>query len=1226
VRVTAQLVEAASGNHLWAERYDRDLEDIFAVQDEVTRTVVSTVVGRIDAVGHQRASRMSPDSLKAYDLVLRAKPLIYRFTRSDNAEARELLERAIALDPDNAQTHASLSTSHQLDWVSHWVKDGDAALAEALRRAKEAVALDDSDSHSHWALGSAYLFGREYDKARFHLEKAIDLNPNDVEARTVYGMFLGYVGETDEALAEFGRARQVDPHDLNWLPWLQGFAVFTVPRFEEAIALLEPMEDPHNEVRALLAASYAYVGRSDEAALMLESFLRAAEDEMVDFPGRSLAAWMQNWHSLVPYKDEADRDIWYDGLRKAGLKDASEAVETGDAGQIPSLQLPDKPSIAVLPFANMSGDPEQDYLSDGFTAELITELARFPHIAVASRNASFAYKGKAVEASEAARDLGARFILEGSVERHRNRFRITARLVDGTSGQNVWAERFDGDQEDIFALKDEVIQKIAATLGSSFGGTVFRAARRRSGEGHTPDWRAYDYLLEGIRHEQSTTDENIRKAIECYEKALELDPRFARACTALAMNHFWQWWLGWSDRPDESLKRARECAEMAAALDPNDYEPHWALGSLKFHSGAMDEAVAEYARALELNPNDADLLAAWGRRLAHLGRAEEGIETIKKAMRLNPHYPEMYLWYLGAASFIGERYDDAIAALTRMRNPNIDSLAYLAASYSCAGRAEEAEEVARRLERDPAFSYDNWIETQPFKNPADRDRLTAALHELGLDARDPAPAAQDDAAPAARPLPDKPSIAVLPFKNLSGDPEQEYFTDGITEDITTELALKGRSVDVLGLAKELGVTHVVEGSVRRSGDRIRIAAQLAEAETGKQIWSERYDRELEDVFAVQDEVARSIVSTVARRLRIEGEARVQRKHPGSLKAYEYLLQAREPFSLYTPEANATARTLYEKALELDPTYAQALAYLAITHLYDHELSWSAPEAKSLEQGLKLAIRAVDLDESDFETHTALAYAYMHDHQFDRAEFHYDRALALNPNNLAVRAMLLIMRGKPEEAVDLLKKWRRVNPLAPDWDYWLLGIAYYDMGDYEAGVAAFDGMVNRPTEVYGSLAACYAQLGQEKQARTLMAEFHRRARDELANYPGRDREGWRTYWVRGYPYEHPGRLEHRLEGLEKAGLYEGSEPVHSLRAEERGALPLPDKPSIAVLPFKNLSGDPEQEYFTDGITEDITTELALRGRSGGGQGARRRPHRRGECAAFGQPDPHRRPAR
>jgi adenylate cyclase len=319
VRVSAQLVECESGNHVWAERYDRDLEDIFAVQDELTRTVVSTIAGRIEAVGHGRASRMSADSLQAYDLVLRARRHTYAFTRPDNAEAQKLLARAIVLDPANARAHAAFSMSHMLDWFSHWEKEGDDSLTESHRLAKMAVSLDDTDCYAQWSLGCTYLCGRRYRNSRFHLEKALDLNPNDVEARALYGLFLTYIGQPEEALAEYDQAKKVDPHHLTWLPWYYGFAFFTALRFNDAIEVLEPIEQPANEVRGILAASYALVGRLEDANLMLGSFLRAAEDEMVDFPGRSAAVWMQIWHSVVPFKNDADREVWADGLRKAGL-------------------------------------------------------------------------------------------------------------------------------------------------------------------------------------------------------------------------------------------------------------------------------------------------------------------------------------------------------------------------------------------------------------------------------------------------------------------------------------------------------------------------------------------------------------------------------------------------------------------------------------------------------------------------------------------------------------------------------------------------------------------------------------------------------------------------------------------------------------------------------------------------------------------------------------------
>jgi adenylate cyclase len=318
VRVTAQLVESESGNHVWAERYDRDLEDIFAVQDELTRSVVSTVAGRIEVVGHGRASRMSADSLQAYDLVLRARRLNYAFTKPDNKEAERLLHRAIELDSNNARAHAALANCHHLDWLMHWAASGDTSLTEAHRNAKMAVDLDATDSYTQWTLGCSYLFERRHQNSRFHIERALELNPNDVEALALYGLFLTCIGKTDEAIAAYREAEKVDPHHLSWMPWYWGYTYFMASRFEEAIEVSEPIEQPNLEILAVLAASYAYVGRSQKASRALDAFLSTAEEEMVDFPGRSAAAWSRSWNSLRLLMDD-QRKFWAAGLRKAGL-------------------------------------------------------------------------------------------------------------------------------------------------------------------------------------------------------------------------------------------------------------------------------------------------------------------------------------------------------------------------------------------------------------------------------------------------------------------------------------------------------------------------------------------------------------------------------------------------------------------------------------------------------------------------------------------------------------------------------------------------------------------------------------------------------------------------------------------------------------------------------------------------------------------------------------------
>ena len=320
VRVTAQLVDAAAGNHIWAERYDRDLEDIFAIQDELVRTIVATVGGRIDVVGKARAARMSDANLRAYDLYLRGAAAEDGNTKADYQRARQYLERAIELDPGLVVAHHHLSLVNFLEWMAHWVDDRDRAFTDAMNAEKTALALDDADSRVHCQLGMLHLYRREFDEAGQYFEKAIRLNPNDFQAMGLHGYYLAVIGEPERGLEQFDRALRLNPLEPSWIRWLRGIAYFTAERYDDAIADLRLIETPFNEVRGWLAASYAQAGRLDDARATLEEFLRVAEPEMSVFPGRDLGAWDAYWHGAIEYRSEADFDRLYEGLRKAGLR------------------------------------------------------------------------------------------------------------------------------------------------------------------------------------------------------------------------------------------------------------------------------------------------------------------------------------------------------------------------------------------------------------------------------------------------------------------------------------------------------------------------------------------------------------------------------------------------------------------------------------------------------------------------------------------------------------------------------------------------------------------------------------------------------------------------------------------------------------------------------------------------------------------------------------------
>jgi TolB-like protein/DNA-binding SARP family transcriptional activator/Fe-S-cluster formation regulator IscX/YfhJ len=400
----------------------------------------------------------------------------------------------------------------------------------------------------------------------------------------------------------------------------------------------------------------------------------------------------------------------------------------------PALELPDKPSIAVLPFTNLSGDPEQEHFVDAFTEEIITELSRFRNLFVIARHSAFAYKDKAVPVQQVARELGVQYVLEGSVRREAERLRVTAQLVDATTGHHVWAESYDRATEDIFAVRDDVTQEIVATVGSEYGGQVARAVRERAKRKPTDSLKAYEIYLLGYEHEQRYTKEDNAIARQLLEKAVEIDPRFARAYAELAWVHYFDWKWEWSDSPAASGEKAFELAKKAVALDESDSHTHWAMAAMHFYMRHQyDEGVAELDRALALNPNMADLVSEWGYFLSFMGRVEEGIEAMQKAMRLNPHYPEWYLWNTGAGFYNAGRYEEAIADLKKMQQHHQDSRILLAASYAQLGRDEEARAVAAEiLEENPDFSLQRKTEKMYYTTQAGRDHYIECMRKAGL--------------------------------------------------------------------------------------------------------------------------------------------------------------------------------------------------------------------------------------------------------------------------------------------------------------------------------------------------------------------------------------------------------------------------------------------------------------------------------------------------------------
>ncbi|TIM26332.1 MAG: tetratricopeptide repeat protein [Mesorhizobium sp.] len=360
-------------------------------------------------------------------------------------------------------------------------------------------------------------------------------------------------------------------------------------------------------------------------------------------------------------------------------------------------------------------------------------------------------------------------------------------------------------------------------------------------------------------------------------------------------------------------------------------------------------------------------------------------------------------------------------------------------------------------------------------------------------AKEPAPTASG----AALPLPDRPSIAVLPFDNLSGQPEETYFSDGITDDIITGLsrfrslfvvarnssfAFRGKPTSLAEIGRQLGVAYLLEGSIRRAGERVRVTAQLVEADTSMHIWADRYDRGLEDIFAVQEEVARTIVSTLVGRIQDAGLQKSLRRQPASLAAYDCLLRGIAHFRGFGEDDNRKALEMFERAVALDPQYALAHANLVMATLALNGSAAAPPEV--LDAAFARASHALELDPQESHCHRVLAIVWTYRRDYDAAEHHYRRALELNPNDpdrLMQLGNLLALRGRLEEAMGWMQEATRLNPFQPIWYGVRLGVALYSLKRYAEAAQALKRI---PTPGYWSrarLAACYGQLGRSAEA-------------------------------------------------------------------------------------------------------------------------------------------------
>jgi adenylate cyclase len=755
-----------------------------------------------------------------------------------------------------------------------------------------------------------------------------------------------------------------------------------------------------------------------------------------------------------------------------------------------AFELPDKPSIAVLPFENLSGDPQQEYVSDGISEAIINALSKVPRMFVIARNSSFTYKGKPVKVQQVAEELGVQYVLEGSVQRSGEKLRVTTQLIDALKGHHLWSEQYDIKMDDLLAVQDKIAMNILVeTQVKLTDGEQVHLLKRE-----TNSLKAYEKYLEASKYYNRTNREDMYKARQLYEEAIRLDPDFSGAYRGIAATHFWDAARRWSQDPGKSWQLATEYARKALDLDENNSFNLLFWSRIVQGNGDHEQAIEICRRALKMNPNHAAAYEALAGTLFNAGRYEEAIPLQEKAGRLNPFPPASYYRNSGLYYWFAGRHEHAIAASKKALHLNPDDITTfrnLVAIYTTIGQEEKARVAAAEVLRlDPSFTIEREFKTMGWKDREGMERYMDSLRKAGLPEK------------PTRTLPEKPSIAVLPFVNMSDDPKQAYFCDGIADQIITSIskipyilviarnssfAYKGKSVNVQQIAGDLGVRYILEGSLQRDNENVRINIQLVDAKTGGHLWAEYFDRKLDDIFSLQDEVCKNIMVALQVKL-TAGEMARMSADTVSIKAYEKYLKAREHYLRRNREESLVARQLFQEAIALDPEYASTYVEIGWTYLDDIWLGMTKTPAESIAKAEEMVQKAISIRGLTAGENALLSSIHLLKKDWDKAIAYAEKAVEQRPNYAGPNNILgyaLRSNGQYEEAISRFKKAIQLNPIKKIAYLNGLALTYLFSKQYEEAISIWNQTLeNNPNYLYAymGLTMAYWFTGSEDQAR------------------------------------------------------------------------------------------------------------------------------------------------
>jgi TolB-like protein/class 3 adenylate cyclase len=867
-----------------------------------------------------------------------------------------------------------------------------------------------------------------------------------------------------------------------------------------------------------------------------------------------------------------------------------------------AFELPDKPSIAVLPFDYLGANKqENEYLADGMSENIISALAQIPELFVIARNSTFTLKGKAVDVRTVSEQFGVRYVLEGSVQKTGDRIRVTAQLLDGVDGKHLWAETFDRKLDDIFKTQDDITKEIAIAMRVNVADVPGAPWRARG----VTNLKAWALVMQASSEQKKFTTEGNKKAQAFLEKAVEIEETYAQAWA------LWAWVRFTESRytRDESTRQRLAMegigfADKALELDRNNSDAYLAKAALSQMLRDYDAAVPLGEKALQLAPSVAESYATMSMIWRFVGEFDKAVDALSFARRLHPKHPSWYYLVQGHNLTFAGRFTEVIEFWSKHRSKITQRLSApeinLTIAHSALGQIEKAKETAALLRKAwPSVSITGVGAMFPFKDQALLNDRLAWLGKAGIPEQPPGT------------KPEKPAIAVLPFANLSDDKEQEYFADGMTDDLITDLSkisgliviarnsvftYKGKNVKVQEIAKDLNVSHVLEGSVRRDNNQVRINAQLIDATTGEHLWAETFDRAYDDIFSLQDEVTGKIIEALKISLEADERLRIERMPTANLEAYELYLKAREGYRTFLPERYAEALDLFRKAIDLDPDFAEAHAGLAQAAQVIWSDSWLfvMPARQALALAKQSATRALSLDPDNVLALSVFARVNRNQGKHGEAIRLARKAVKSEPNNPIGHYMLahqLAVAGEPLAASSSLEEATRLEPRPSQYSIIGYGWTYIWLRRYGEAVELFEHYREEQPKhnvVWVSLALAVAQahLGDKNKAALEVQRL-------LKAWPAFNYSFYRPFF--GYLGRQED-LEHFIEGLRLAGA-----PQWAFGFRARGQDRLSGDEINTLIDghrFKGrarVSGDFEVQYNKDGSWTWRTANLTFSGK-------------------------------